>query len=73
MTTPVQVTGTITMGERERRDLFAAAALSGLLAGNRSIGDDSAEAVARLAFDLADVMISVSPIDQTPPQPQQQN
>ena len=69
MSTPVQVTGTITMGDRERRDIFAAAALSGLLAGNRSVGDDSAEAVARLAFDLADVMLSVSAADQPPQQP----
>lgn len=58
MSDSVNVTGTITMGPQERHDLFAAAALSGLLAGNRSVGDDSIEALARLAFQIADVMMN---------------
>jgi hypothetical protein len=60
MSEQINVSGTITMGEPERRDLFAAAALSGLLAGNRSVGDNSAEALAHLAFEIAEVMLSVS-------------
>ena len=59
MSAPPTITGTITMGAQERRDLFAAAALSGLLAGNRSVADNSAEALAHLAFEIADVMIAV--------------
>jgi hypothetical protein len=60
MSEQINVKGTITMGEPERRDLFAAAALSGLLAGNRKVGDDSVEALAKLAFQIADVMLSAS-------------
>ncbi len=48
------------MGEPERRDLFAAAALSGLLSGNRAVGDNSAEALAQLAFQIAEVMLAAS-------------
>lgn len=60
MSEQVNISGTITMGQQERRDLFAAAALSGLLAGNRSVGDDSIDAIAQLAFQVADVMLSMS-------------
>ncbi len=60
MSEQINVKGTITMGEPERRDLFAAAALSGLLAGNRKVGDDSVEALAQLAFQIADLMIAMS-------------
>ncbi len=60
MSEQINVTGSITMGEAERRDLFAAAALSGLLASNRSVGDNSADAIAELAFQLAEVMLAVS-------------
>jgi hypothetical protein len=60
MSEQINVKGTITMGEPERRDLFAAAALSGLLAGNRSVGDNSAEALAKLAFEIAEVMLAAS-------------
>jgi hypothetical protein len=60
MSEQINVKGTITMGEPERRDLFAAAALSGLLAGNRNVGDNSVEALAKLAFQIADVMLSAS-------------
>lgn len=60
MSEQINVKGTITMGEAERRDLFAAAALSGLLAGNRKVGDDSVEAIAQLSFQIADLMLSVS-------------
>ncbi|MHA3774608.1 hypothetical protein ACXR0O_24045 [Verrucomicrobiota bacterium sgz303538] len=54
-----QIVGKITMGAEERRDMFAAAALSGLLAGNRSVGDNSIEAIAQLAFQIADIMLTV--------------
>jgi len=60
MSEQINVKGTITMGEPERRDLFAAAALSGLLAGSRNVGDNSAEALAKLAFEIAEVMLSTS-------------
>jgi hypothetical protein len=60
MSEQINVKGTITMGEPERRDLFAAAALSGLLAGNRNVGDNSVEALAKLSFQIADVMLSAS-------------
>ena len=60
MSEQINVTGTITMGEPERRDLYAAAALSGLLAGNRSVGDNSVEAIAQLAFQIADLMLAAS-------------
>lgn len=53
-----QIVGKITMGAEERRDMFAAAALSGLLAGNRSVGDNSIEAIAQLAFQIADIMVA---------------
>lgn len=53
-----QIVGKITMGAEERRDMFAAAAMSGLLAGNRSVGDNSIEAIAQLAFQIADVMLT---------------
>ena len=53
-----QIIGKITMGAEERRDMFAAAALSGLLAGNRSVGDNSLEAIAELAFQIAEVMVT---------------
>ena len=53
-----QIIGKITMGADERRDMFAAAALSGLLAGNRSVGDNSIEAIAELAFQIAEVMVT---------------
>jgi hypothetical protein len=52
-----QIIGKITMGADERRDMFAAAALSGLLAGNRSVGDNSIEAIAQLAFQIAEIMV----------------
>jgi hypothetical protein len=52
-----QIIGKITMGKEERRDMFAAAALSGLLAGNRSVGDNSIEAIAQLAFQIAEIMV----------------
>jgi hypothetical protein len=52
-----QIIGKITMGADERRDMFAAAALSGLLAGNRSVGDNSLESIAELAFQIAEVMV----------------
>jgi hypothetical protein len=52
-----QIIGKITMGKEERRDMFAAAALSGLLAGNRSVGDNSIEALAQLAFQIAEIMV----------------
>lgn len=54
-----QIVGKITMGAEERRDMFAAAALSGLLAGNRSVGDNSIEAIAELSFQIADIMLTV--------------
>ncbi len=60
MSDHINVHGSITMGEPERRDLYAAAALSGLLAGNRSVGDNSVESIAQLAFQIADVMLSAS-------------
>jgi hypothetical protein len=60
MSEQINVKGTITMGEPERRDLYAAAALSGLLAGNRSVGDNSVEAIAQLAFQIADLMLAAS-------------
>jgi hypothetical protein len=60
MSEQINVQGTITMGEPERRDLYAAAAMSGLLASNRSVGDDSVEAIADLAFQIADVMLATS-------------
>ncbi len=60
MSEQINVKGTITMGATERRDMFAAAALSGLLAGNRNVGDNSAEALAKLAFEIAEVMLSAS-------------
>jgi hypothetical protein len=67
MSEQINVSGTITMGPQERRDMFAAAALSGLLAGNRSVGDNSVEALAQLAFQIADVMINIdSAPDQNP-------
>ena len=69
MSEQINVKGTITMGEPERRDLFAAAALSGLLAGNRKVGDDSVEAIAQLAFQIADLMISVSAEDRAHREP----
>ena len=53
-----QIVGKITMGAEERRDMFAAAAMSGLLAGNRSVGDNSIEAIAQLAFQIADIMLA---------------
>jgi len=53
-----QIVGKITMGKEERRDMFAAAAMSGLLAGNRSVGDNSIEAIAQLAFQIADIMLA---------------
>ena len=59
MSEQINVSGTITMGPQERRDMFAAAALSGLLAGNRSVGDNSVEALAQLAFQIADVMLNI--------------
>jgi hypothetical protein len=60
MSEQINVQGTITMGEPERRDLYAAAALSGLLAGNRSVGDNSVEAIAQLAFQIAEIMLAAS-------------
>lgn len=59
MSEQINVSGTITMGPQERRDVFAAAAMSGLLAGNRSVGDNSVEALAQLAFQIADVMLNI--------------
>ena len=59
MSEQINVSGTITMGPQERRDMFAAAAMSGLLAGNRSVGDNSVEALAQLAFQIADVMLNI--------------
>ncbi|RYD49888.1 MAG: hypothetical protein EOP83_24645 [Verrucomicrobiaceae bacterium] len=58
-----QIVGKITMGAEERRDMFAAAALSGLLAGNRSVGDNSIEAIAQLAFQIADIMVTTDASD----------
>ncbi len=60
-----QIVGKITMGAEERRDMFAAAALSGLLAGNRSVGDNSIEAIAKLAFQIADIMVATDSADAT--------
>jgi hypothetical protein len=60
-----QIIGKITMGKDERRDMFAAAALSGLLAGNRSVGDNSIEAIAQLAFQIAEIMTNVGDADAT--------
>ena len=59
MSERINVSGTITMGPQERRDMFAAAAMSGLLAGNRNVGDNSVEALATLAFQIAQVMIDM--------------
>lgn len=59
MSEQINVSGSITMGAQERRDMFAAAAMSGLLAGNRSVGDNSVEALAQLAFQIADVMLNI--------------
>jgi hypothetical protein len=60
MSEQINVSGTIPMGAAERRDMFAAAAMSGLLAGNRSVGDNSVEALAQLAFQIADVMVNIA-------------
>ena len=67
MSEQINVSGTITMGAQERRDIFAAAAMSGLLAGNRNVGDNSVEALAQLAFQIAGVMLNVGVApDQSP-------
>ena len=60
-----QIVGKITMGAEERRDMFAAAALSGLLAGNRSVGYNSIEEIAQLSFQIADIMLSVAKSEPT--------
>ena len=67
MSEQINVSGTITMGPQERRDMFAAAAMSGLLAGNRSVGDNSVEALAQLAFQIADVMLNIGSAPDSPP------